>query len=203
MSDPVATAPRERTAADIGRGLPLRAASRRLLTPDLKPGDYLNLLVQHKQYPDAIRFMAHALLNREGVWWACLCAQHTLGPDASAAELAALGAAVRWVLHPNEANQQAAQAAAQAGGQRTAAVCAAWAAYCSGSRPGPDEPLEPVDARLAARRVTGSVLAAAAQGQPTELSLNFRQFIAIGLDVDFGTNRWADRPAPKRTRQPE
>jgi len=39
-----------------------------LVRPDLHPLDFVSLLMTKAMYPDAVRFIAHALPKREAVW---------------------------------------------------------------------------------------------------------------------------------------
>ena len=41
-----------------------------LVRPGTHPRDYVALLMERELYPDAVRFLAHALPKREAVWWA-------------------------------------------------------------------------------------------------------------------------------------
>src|SRR4051794_30070786 len=121
MSNGQATANPPRTAAEIGREVALGRRARSLLGADLRPGQYLARLIQGRHHADAIRFMAHSLLNREAVWWSCLCVRHSLREDAPPEHRRALGAAVRWAINPSDANRREAGAAAGAAGKRVPA----------------------------------------------------------------------------------
>jgi hypothetical protein len=183
---PPATAP-DRTADEICRNVRIGMRARKLLVAGMKPGQFLTLLVEHRLYADAIRYMAHALLNREAVWWACLCARS--GADALGAMPAghrqALGAAVHWVLEPTEAHRQEAGRSVDAAGIRTPAGAVARAAAFALGQPAPPGPgATPPNSVLAARMAAASVLLAA------KSSAQLRRFITIGLDIAYGHNRW-------------
>ncbi|MFO0875836.1 MAG: hypothetical protein U0840_00415 [Gemmataceae bacterium] len=174
-----------RPATELTRQLPLSIAGRRLLTPALSPAQYLKALVDQGEYVDALRLMAVALLPRESVWWACLCTRHTLGvrQPASPEEEQALHAAVAWILQPDATNRDAAGQAGAAAGSKTAAGCAALAASHGGTAEGTVDPVPPVP-RMVSKLVSAAVLLAAVAGKPEDLDLNYRQFIALGIDVD-------------------
>src|SRR4051812_18076716 len=186
VAAPHATDP-GRTAAEICGRFPLGLRARRLLKGGMKPGQYLTLLVENKLYADAIRYMAHSLLNREAVWWACLCARSQA--DALEAlppgQRRSLGAAVRWVLEPTEANRQEAGRSAEAAGTKTPAGAAARAAsFALGQAHAPGPGAMPPDPVLSARMAAAGVLLAA------NSSARLRRFITLGLDIAYGHNRW-------------
>ena len=177
----------ERTADEICRDVRLGARAKKLLVAEMKPGQFLTLLVEHRLYADAIRYMAHALLNREAVWWACLCARSgTESLEAMPApQRQALGAAVRWVLEPTEAHRQEAARSVDGAGTRTPAGAAARAAaFALGQAETPGPGAIPPSPVLAARMAGASVLLAA------KSSARLRRFIILGLDVAYGENRW-------------
>lgn len=178
----------ERTADEICQNVRIGMRARKLLVAGMKPGQFLAVLVEHRLHADAIRYMAHALLNREAVWWACLCAR---AAEADALESMqaehrqALGAAVRWVLEPTEAHRQAAGRSVAPAGTRSPAGAVARAAAFALGQPEPSGPGNtPPNPILAARMAAASVLLAA------KSSDRLRGFITIGLDVAYGHNRW-------------
>jgi hypothetical protein len=174
-----------RRAVDLCAGLRLGRKAQALLGPELRPGDYLRLLVENKQFVDAIRFMARALPRRQRVWWVCLCVRHTARMPLPAPEAGALRAAVQWVLKPDEDQARLAKAAAAAAGLKTAAGCAARAAALANA----DKPA------VAAKVAGAAVLLAVAQSKAAERSRTYQQYLSVGLDVSHGVARWdAKRP---------
>ncbi len=127
---------------DGGRGLRAVRARRRGRGPcsarDQAPRSFLDALIEAGEFPDAVRFLAHALPKREAVWWACLCAREAAGADPPEPVAAALRAAEAWVADPSEENRRAAVARGR-GGRAAAppAGCAAAAAFWSGGSLGP------------------------------------------------------------------
>jgi hypothetical protein len=209
-----------RTADEAARSAPLGDEARALLAvdPAQAPAPYLDALAAQGLFPDAVRFLAHALSKREAVWWACLCARAVQAGPAAGPVADALAAAERWTAEPDEPNRRSAQAAADAAGVVTPAGCAAIAAFWSGGSLGPPElaAIPPAD-HLTARGVTGAVLLAAVQTEPEKSPEKFRRFLSLGRDVAAGKNRWGSsssstrppspsapgptqRPAPKATR---
>src|SRR5262245_53177425 len=68
-----------KSAADIGKLFTLGDEAKPLLRDGMTPRQYLDILIDKQQYVDAVRFLAHLLPKREGVWWACLCARVAAG----------------------------------------------------------------------------------------------------------------------------
>ena len=52
-----------------------------LMKPDYHPREYVALLSDKKLFPDAVRFLAHALPKREAVWWGWISARRSAGPS--------------------------------------------------------------------------------------------------------------------------
>jgi hypothetical protein len=101
-----------------------------------------------------------------------------------------LQSAEKWVADPSEANRRAAKPTGDAADMNTAAACAAFAAYWSGSLGPPDAPPVPPGEYLTAQGASGAVMLAAMQAEPDKIADRFRQFIALGIDVSSGGNRW-------------
>jgi hypothetical protein len=187
------------TAAAAAPDAPLSDEARALLSGDPPPGRFLDELKARGLFTDALRFLAHALPKREAFWWACLCARQTLGASESETTAAALRAAERWGAQPDKTNRRAAEAAAQRSGMGTPAGCAAMSAFWSGGSLAPAQanlPDVPPADHLTARGVAGSVLLATVVTQPDRAAEKARRFLALGLEVASGANRWNDPVAP-------
>ena len=188
-----------RSALELARDLPLSIAAKKLLLPHLLPPQLLKALVDEALYVDAIRFMAIALLPREAVWWACLCCRHTLEAVAPAppVQLLALRAAVNWVVQPLEVNLKAVTLTGAAAGPKTAAGCAALAASHGGMVSDVDQPVIPTQPKALSNLAGAAVLLAAVAGPAANLDLNYRQFLALGIDVDLHHCHWGIKPGSK------
>src|ERR1041384_735771 len=103
-----------------------------LLRPEQKPPEFVSVLVEKKLYPDAVRFLAHALPKREAVWWGWMSARRAAGENPAPKIKAALEATEKWIAQPTEDNRRAAHVAAQKAEFGTAAGCAALGAFFSG-----------------------------------------------------------------------
>jgi hypothetical protein len=174
-------------AQDICQKLELSDEATQLLTQDLSPAAYLEKLIAEELFPDAVRFLAMALPKREGTWWACLAARHTLPKNADAREIAAIEAAETWVYRPSEANRQLTQAVAEATEFKTAAGWAAIAAFWSGGSisPVPDVMVPPPE-DLTAKAVGGAIMLAAASGDPAKINSHYQVFLQQGLNIACG-----------------
>lgn len=173
------------TAAELGE----EAMS--LVRADVHPLDFVALLMEKALYPDAVRFIAHALPKREGVWWGWVCARRAAGENPPAKIRGALDATERWIAQPNEENRRLAMAAAQKADLGTAAGCAGLAAFFSGgSLAPPDAPVVPPGDFLTAKAVTGAVIFAAVSKDPERAPERFRSFVAQGVEVTNRVKVW-------------
>src|ERR1039458_1102468 len=71
-----------------------------LARPDLHPRAFVALLLEKALFPDAVRFVAHALPKREAVWWAWVCARRAAGDTPPPPIKAALDATEKWIAQP-------------------------------------------------------------------------------------------------------
>jgi hypothetical protein len=165
-----------------------------LLRPDLHPLDFVALLMEKALFPDAVRFIAHALPKREAVWWAWVCARRAAGENPQPKIKTALDATERWIAQPNEDNRRLAMAAAQKAELGTAAGCAGLAAFFSGGSLAPlDAPAVPPGEFLAAKAVSGAVIFAAVAKEPERAPEKFRSFVAQGVEVTNRVKLWEPR----------
>lgn len=173
---------------EICRRFPLSAQAAPLLDGKSSPEGFVAALLGKQLFEDALGVLAHALPPRDAVWWACQCAWHVGRPALPAPQEQALRAAVRWVREPVEVNRRAAETASAVAGANTPAGCIALAIYVSGGSLAPEGAASvPPPPFLAGTTLRAAVLLAASFGNIEE---NQRQFIALGLDVAHGKNRW-------------
>lgn len=177
--------------ADISALAELSPEALALLRPEDAPPAFIAALVEKKLYPDAIRFLAHALPRREAVWWAWVSARRAAG-DAPAPKIKdSLDATEKWIAQPDEDNRRAAHAAAQAVGFGTAAGCAGLAAFFAGpSIAPPNAAAVPPGEFLTAKAVAGAVIFAAIATEPAKAPEKFQASIAQGLDVTNRIKLW-------------
>ena len=198
MSRATLTKVAAQTAIEVCNRFKIGEEAAKLLRKEHTPRQFLDLLLEQKQFIDGIRFLAHALPKPEAVWWACACARSVAGAKPSPQVAAALQAAEKWVADPSEENRRAAMPAAEAAELGTPAGCAAVAAFWSGGSLGPPHtPVVPPGEHLTAHGVASSIMLAAVQTEPAKAPEKYRQFVALGIEVANGTNRWKESPAKK------
>lgn len=197
-TDPVPAAPlskvQARLATEICAGLDLSPEGRAGLLPGASPQGFLSVLMGGGHFGDAVRFLAHALPAREGVWWACVVA--SLAP-LSKGEVQCLDRAEAWVYAPSDPLRRACLPAAEALAFQGAAAYAALAAFWSGGSIGPEGGPDVLPSpQLAPIGVGASLLLAAAAGDPAQADDTFRDILVRGIDIASGGNgRLAgDRP---------
>ena len=158
-----------------------------LLTQYSDSTHYLNQLIEQHYYPDAVRFLAHALPKREATWWACLSARHTVNDKTSPEELKAIELAELWVYKPNEDNRKPTLAAAEAVSHHKPAHWAALSAFWSGNDISPTpHAIIPPSETLYAKAVIGAVMLAATQVEPDKVTETYQIFLQQGIDIAGG-----------------
>ena len=194
MSQGTLTKVTARTAAEVCRAFKLGDDAKKLLRDGQTPRAFLDELMAKKHYPDAIRFLAFALPRREAIWWACQCARQAYGGGAEPKIAAALTASEKWVVDPSDANRRTAFAAAQAAEIGNPAGSTGAAVFFSGGSlapPNVPEVKPPDDAT--AKAAAGAVLLAAVLKEPEKLVVKYQKFLALGIDVGNGANRWPEK----------
>lgn len=172
---------------DICQGLELDEQATALLQDKPTTADFLQQLIEQKLYPDAVRFLAHALPKREATWWACLCARNGLTDKTPAHEIEAIELAEAWVYKPTEDNRKLTLPAAEATAYKTAASWAAIAAFWSGDDISPvPQTVIPPDEKLFAKAVVGAVMLAATQGEAGKVHDNYQLFLQQGINIASG-----------------
>jgi hypothetical protein len=181
-----------RSLADICADLGLDEESIALLTPDHTPPAFVETLLEHDQFADAIRVLSAHLPKRDAIHWAYQCVQELLGDKLSANETAALGAALAWIEDPSEENRRHAMKAAESTEFLTPPGWVAAAVFWSeGSIAPPDLPEVAPDELLTNQAVTASLMLAATQGDPATANDRYRKFLETGQAVFAG-----ELPAP-------
>jgi hypothetical protein len=181
------------TAAEVCRRFQLGREATTLLRDDLAPDQFLDLLVERRLFKDATNFLAFALPNREAVWWAILCAREVVSPAPPEPVAAALRAAEAWVQDPSEEHRRATRAAAKAAGSSSPAGQAASSAFQSGGSVGPPDGPEILPRECAtAHAVVFAVTFASSQDPRDQAPERFQSFLARGVEVATGANRWTE-----------
>lgn len=176
-----------RTAAEVCAHVYLQKQALKLLRPEMGPREFIEALLNSRQYAAAIDFVAHALPAREAIWWGCLCMQHVYGGRLSLSERAAGIAAVRWVLEPSEENRVAAKPPAEAAGAGSPAGSLAMAVNMTGGSLGPpDAPPVPPGPHDPANRVATAIKLTSTKAKPDRIPDTQRSFVALGVEVAEG-----------------
>lgn len=178
---------KQQNAIAICHGIELDEQANGLLKDNPTSAFYIKQLIEQRLYPDAIRFLAHALPKREAVWWACLCARNSPTDKLSVNEIKAIELAEAWVYKPTEENRKLTMPAAEAAEFKTAASWAAIAAFWSGGNISPvAQAIVQPDEKLFAKAVTGAVMLAATKGEPVKVNDNYRLFLEQGINIARG-----------------
>jgi hypothetical protein len=191
MADTAMSKIAAKTARELCDLFPLSEAGRALLAEGQAPAALLLLLVEKGLFPDAVQMLANALPKREAVGWAWACASKAGGDKPEPKIAAALQAARKWVVDPNEENRRLAQKASDAAGLNTAAGCVAGAAFWSGgSLAAPNQPVVPPDEKLTAKGAGGAVLLSGVIGEPAQAMARYRRYVELGIEVARGATPW-------------
>ena len=195
MSEGVPGTYRAKTALEICKNVPIGDEAKAILTKDLSPRQFLDVLIDQGLFNDAVRFMAFALPKRESVWWGLRCAQQAYGASPAPEPMAkALKATDLWLNAPNEDNRRGAMTAAEVAGFGTPAGCAALAAFFSGGSMGPaNVQAIPPGETLVPQAVAGAVMLAVVVVEPEKAEEKNRRFLSQGFEVANGSSRWGGR----------
>ncbi len=176
-----------RTAAEICAHLDLKKEARSLLCDGMSPREFVEALATKQQYVTGIEFIAHALPAREGIWWGCLCLQHTCGNNLSGADRAACQAVVQWVVQPTEANRAAAKAPAETAGPASPAGALATAVNQTGGNIAPPKapPMSPLPF-APAKAVSNAVKLVSVRSEPAKIVDTQRAFLELGIRIAEG-----------------
>ena len=154
-------------------------------------GAALETLVQAGLFTEAAKVLAFALPKRESVWWACMCARHTMPPALTEADRQALEAAEKWVFKGEDTVRREAFAHAEKAGFSSPEAWAAVGAFWSGDSMSPVGQAAVAPApHLCGTAVSGSVLLAAVRGEPARRPARLVRFVASGREIaDGGSGR--------------
>ncbi|MGD2067689.1 MAG: hypothetical protein PVI57_03320 [Gemmatimonadota bacterium] len=153
--------------------------------------EFLKLLVEAEHYPDAVRFLAHALPKREAVWWAWTCARQAAGEEPPEEIQASLEATQRWIAEPTDELRRAAMERAQEADVGTAAGAVGLAVFlCGESIAPPEREAVPPAESLAARAISASIMLAAVSEEPERAGEKYHDFLHRGERVAERVQIW-------------
>jgi hypothetical protein len=167
--------------------LGLTGESAALIQTESDAATALGRLEQAGFLGEAVKLMAHALPNREAVWWACMCSHHTAPADLPEADQAAVRTAEQWVRKQTDEIRREGFDHAQQAGFGTPEAWAAVAAFWSGDSMSPlGQPKVPPAPHLAATAVTGAIALASVRIHPARREDRLRRFLASGREIAGG-----------------
>ncbi len=172
------------TAEAICKRFSLPPMAEKRLRTGMTPRDFVDALLEGKQYLAAVDFIAHALPQREAIWWGCLCLQHASGGRLSTVERTACKAAVQWILSASPETRAAAKAPGEAGGQNSPGGLLAMAVsqtlpVVAGHLPSPATP-------AVASMVATSIKMVSMRGEAAVIAGNLRTVIELGGNIAEG-----------------
>lgn len=178
---------RAATAAEICAHFDLQDDAKPLLRDGIDPRQFVTALLDNKKCIDAIHFMAHALPAREAIWWGCLCIQHAIGEELSAADRVAATATVGWVLQPTDDRRMAAKAAADGAPIPSPAGALALATFYTGGNVAPPGlPAMSPEPFAAARAVALAVTLASVKAEPRKIVKTQKAYVELATQVAEG-----------------
>ncbi len=184
---------RGKTVAELAPLLSLSGEAAACANGQADPAALLARLEAGGYHTEAVRLIAHALPQREAVWWSCMCARHTAPAALSLADQRALEAAESWVFRGDDALRRQAFEHAQEANFATPEAWAAVAAFWAGDSMAPvgQAPVAPAP-HLAGTAAVGSTLLAAVRDRPERRPVRLQRFIEAGRAIaDGGTGRLA------------
>lgn len=178
------TTPKIPLAIDYGRRLKLSDPAKELLTENLVPIAFINLLIEKELYPDALRFLAFVLPKPIAINWGCDCVEQVFPRTLTALEQRAFDAAKAWADDPSQTNCRAAESAATDTDYSGAPGWLALSAFWSGDSLAPvDLPPVPPDETLTAVALTGALAMATALGPPSQTNARYQDFLSTGRNL--------------------
>jgi hypothetical protein len=180
-------------AAEVCKLFDLDDPAKAVLDDKQSTRQFFTLLVKQQLYPDAVRFLAHALPKREALWWATRCVRAALGgSEPSRADRNALEAAERWVSDPDEKNRRAAQSPADATGYETACGWLAAGAFWSGGSIAPPDMPDVAPKETLTPQAAVVAINLTATLDPKRTPQLYAEFLSVGTTVADGQNRWPE-----------
>lgn len=191
MAETLRTLRSGKTVTEVIEASELSDEALALLKDDQAPRQYVELLLEHEHFPDAVRFLAHALPKREAVWWAWVSARRAAGDEPANEIREVLEATEAWIKDPTDQNRRLAMEKAETADFSTAAGCAGLAAFLSGDSLAPPD-MEPVPPGeyMAANAITGSIVLAAVLEEPENATEKFRGLVEQGMVVADKIQLW-------------
>ena len=174
------------TAAEVCAHFTLEKDVKALLRDGMTPQQFVAVLIEKNKLIEAIDFVAHALPVREGIWWSCLCLQHSVGAKLTPEEKTAAKAVVNWLKQPTEENRMAAKDAAGSDPMSVAGTVARAVAATGGSMYPPELPFKAQPPYAVQAAVARAVKIASIKVEPPAIAKMQRSYVELGLKVAEG-----------------
>lgn len=176
----------ERPPRDVSAGADLGPDALALLGDGVDPESFLRRLLERELYPDATKYLAHALPKRETVWWGLLVVRSHLGEQAPPAATAVLAAAERWVRQPTDEHRHAAMKVAEADMGSPASMIGIAAFMSGGSIAPAGYEAVAAPAHVTGTMVASAVILSAVTPDPLAAADKYRSYIARGIEIAQG-----------------
>lgn len=179
--------------AELAEIAKLEKGATALLTPEISHRAFVAKMMEAEQFQDAVRYVAHALPKREGVWWAWVTAKRAAGPEPEPKIKESLDATERWIAQPTDPNRRVAFEKAEKAEISTPAGCSGAAAFFAGeSLAPPNLQAVPPGEWDTAKAIAGAVMIAVVSKEPEKAKEKFQAAIQQGLDVITKIKLWPE-----------
>lgn len=179
----------DRVPRDVSRRAELSADAAKLLAEVREAEPFLRRLVEGGLYPDAVKFLAHALPKREAVWWGILVVRDQAGAVAEEPASRILAASERWVRRPTDEHRRAVMALAEPSLGHPASFVGVAAFMSGGSLTPPDLSEVTPPEHVTGTMIANAVILTAVGSDPVAAPGRFRRFLAKGIEIANGPGR--------------
>ncbi len=193
MTAPQGGRPGPKTPKDLATIAKLGDDAMKHLTPTIAHRAFVQKMVEAEQHQDAVKYIAHALPKREGVWWAWVTAKRAAGAEPAPKIKDSLDATEKWIAQPTDPNRRLAFEKGEAADFGTAAGCTGAAAFFAGdSMAPPNVQAVPPGEWDTAKAIAGAVMMAVVEKEPEKAKEKFVAAIQQGLDVIGKIKLWPE-----------
>ncbi|MCO8121538.1 FHA domain-containing protein [Stieleria sp. TO1_6] len=185
VKDPVPDPePPKLSAAELCQLTDLEERSLELFRPSHSPEEFVRVLIENKQFADAVRILSLYLSKRQAILWAARAVDGVFPRELSVDEQSALDITLEWLQDSSDKNRRAAMAIAEAMDFDNAASCVAAAAFWSEGSMLPEEFDEVLpEETLSGKMVAAALMMTATEGQPATIPARYQEILKIGQEV--------------------
>lgn len=172
------------TTAEIAELAKLSDDAKDLLSDEVSPSRYVELLESEKLYKDAVKFLAYGLPPLISIRWGCRCCRELLTKDQIEKTKASLEADESWAESPSDEARRAARSVAEADGINSPADLLGMAIFFSGgSVTPPNTPEAPPPPYVAQKMTAGSIQLSVVANTPEKAEDRYKKALQISRDV--------------------